>query len=221
MSTNRIGKIGYARILRCLIIKPATTRDVMRRCKLGRTAAIRIMPALHAMGLTYIHSWVAEYRAPMAPVYAFGSKPDAPLPTVRPNGKPVTGSPPNRGPVALPPELVAFRCMLRALEAPSSIAEIRDATGIDERWLRVVIKGMRDLRMVRVSFWINRASGGAPVPYFEFAINTADAPRPAPVRGRVETNRRYRAGRAAREADLLIHRALAGNCTPYREAVAA
>lgn len=194
--TRRIGLCGYAHILRAVIDHADTRARLLVRCKLGRSAGLRIFNTLHRLRIFHIFAWETMPRGRWLPVYAFGARADAPLPARRPNGDIGETGPQELSPF-LSPQVIGFVTLLRALEQPASVVEMALATGIAECTLRRVITCMRGLGLVRVGEWRSSWAGsGSPTALYEFAIDQRDAPRPR-RKSRKAINLRYRMSRAA------------------------
>lgn len=188
--TRRIGKVGYARILRALLDRPMTETQLREKCGIGHTAAHRIVRAMHRLKLVHIGSWACTEGTRYVPAFSFGEGPDAEPPRVRPNGRP-TG-PLRFSPCKVAPcELIAFAEILRQLQDPSTAQEVAQATGAHEQHTRELLEEMRALRLVRISCWSWRNRGGSPIPNYELAPDTPDAPGLARVgqRRKVDTAR--------------------------------
>lgn len=218
---KRLGSQGYVDILRCVIDGPVSRSMVMERCGVNRTNCWRILETLHHMRIIHIAGWDERPRTAAMPLYAYGDLPDVAPPTVRPNGRRSLGVL-HRGPTpaCLMPEVIAFANILKALEEPATRDELRARTGSAVRTLRVTLDRLLLKRVAFICDWEPRRVHGPPIPRFQIGIDEKDAKRPAPMPKNV-VNARYRLASKAKAQDARIHRALAGNSTPYREAVAA
>ena len=194
--TRRIGKCGYAGILRAIVDHPDTRARLLVRCNLGRSAGLRIFNTFHRLGVVHVCAWETMPRGRWLPVFAFGAQADAPVPARRPNGDIGESGPQELSPF-LSPQVIAFVTLLRGLEQPASVVELALATGIAECTLRRVIACMRALGLVRVGEWRSSWAGsGSPTALYEFAIDQRDAPRPR-RKSRAAINARYYKSRAA------------------------
>lgn len=218
---QRLSMAGYADVLRAVVDGPVTQREVVERAGIAKTNAWRILGTLHHMRVIHISAWVARPRSPYMPAYGIGDKPDAPMPTTRPNGKACeVMAAPKSAPSRLSAEVIGFAALVRALEQPASVAELEAATGIFERTIRNAIGRMRELGLVFIADWERRAyGGGLPIANYQWGIGQRDKPRLQPL-GRQRAQRRYRESRASREAQQFINRALASSANHQEEATA-
>lgn len=177
--TRRIGKVGYARILRALLDRPMTETQLRENCGIGHTAAHRIIRAMHHLKLVHIWSWDCTEGTRFVPVFAFGDRPDTPTPSRRPNGR-LAGAARFASAKVAPPELLAFADIVRALREPCSAKEVAEAAGVHEHHTRGLIDQMRSLRLVHIASWAWRDRGGPPIALYAIGPNRRDAPRPRP-----------------------------------------
>lgn len=215
MKTARIGKVGYARILRCVADEPATVRELLGCVGIGKTAGYRILPAMHALGLVHVAGWREIPDKPFQPVYGLGKLPDALPPTRRANGRKVGG--PVLLPVGdgMPSELIAFAALLRELRYPITAVQASANTGLHEQATRELLAYMHEeLKLVRIANWGWRDGGGDQIPEYQFAIDGQDAPR-LPRATREQRNARYRARRRSRENVQRLSTALAANSSIF------
>ena len=125
----RIGMAGYALILAVLRDHPCTCLQLQERTGFGKTAINRLLPGFYMLRMIHIQGWAMETNRATQPIYRAGHAPDAPLPLLRPNGKPVSGF---RAPTATSPgsELIAFKSIMDALEEPVTCNEIAEESGV-------------------------------------------------------------------------------------------
>ena len=209
-NTARIGMVGYARILRSLMLQPGSLMDLRQRDIGKRNTIVRTVAALHRAGLLHVARWdVLPHCKPRA-VYAYRSddEDDAPPPATRQTGRAVES--PAR-PVEIeriPPELLTFVKLVEALQAPLKVGDLVAEVGIQESTCRVVLQGLRELRLVHIADWQPRNNPpGPPVALYAWGPDRPDA-RKRTI-GRAERNRRYRERRAKREVFARIVPALA------------
>lgn len=204
---------GYARLLASLKV-PATHRQLVERERIGRGAAFRFLAACHRRNWVHIVDWEMPHRARPLAVYAFGPGGDAPYPSARPNGAPLTGKPQCLYSGPTQPEMLTFLALMDELASPVSALEVVEEIGSCETTVRKTIRILKQLGVVRIAGWTRRSDGsGPPVPLF--AIGSArSVSRPTPkVRSKI--NETYRTSAAQRQAHLRI-RMLAANSSEFQ-----
>lgn len=203
--TVRLGMAGYARLLATLRDAPSTSQQLQQRAMIGHTTAVRVLAGMHMLGMIHISVWSMEPNQPTLPIFKAGGAPDAPVPTMRPNGRPMVAA----RVVSLknpPPELIAFKGLLAAIEDPSSRLEISAKSGLNNITVRTAVEALIKHRLARIACWQWRNHGGAPIPQYQIGPGAA-ASRPARMGGR-EIQARYRARKREALPFIIIGAAL-------------
>lgn len=219
------GGLFYARILLSVWKEPGTSAEIARRVGSTRNTVARTMRRMYDLRLVRRKEWVrGDDGRNMAALWSFEQGPDAPLPMTVKTGLP------NQRPghiverIKPSAEMVTFAAIIRALQdEPKSTYDLVDASGATWSTVRRLLRFSRSIGLAYVAEWGEQripGGSGAPVGMWALGIDKPDARRPKPMPMPV-AHRRYREARKQREHAAEVTRALAGNSTPYREAVAA
>lgn len=197
----------HAPLVRALIEKPDTTAGLVERLAIGRTAAYRIVNALHSrLRLIHICEWRLKPRAWPVPVFAFGAGLDVPPPEMALYGRRSRYTARERTAPA-PVSLIVFASLVRALSEPRAVDELVEITGANICTIRRAVRVLHAERLIRIARYEapgGRATGGL-TRLWQWAPGQRDANRPRRKPKR-EINRRHRERMAEgnRSAALLL-----------------
>jgi len=200
----------YATILAKLKEGKATALALSRSIGADESGMRSILRQMHRLGgMVHIAGWEpARERAGgiHTALWGFGAGPDVPAPVGR-FGRPNTTL--RLGSVRIRKDLRNFGELWKALaEAPTSIPELVQMTGIHRETLRKLVRDMRDLRLVRIALWDTNYR--CPVAFYRLGASS-DTPRPQPL-----TRQEIRARRIERQrGHAQIERLITGARSPF------
>lgn len=199
-SRNKLGVLGYAYLAAMLQHTPSTAVQLRHAAQIGHMAAYRWLMSLYGLRRVHISGWHTPHKSPTVPIFGWGPGNDAPVPRLRPNGRPVQA-------VNLPepqvcPSIVAWEYLLRAIESPASRPEVKAATGLDCHTLQEALSTLVALGLAHVPLWMGRDQGGAPLPQYQLGAG-ANARKPSPKRAEARQLHRTRQQRRRTFAPLL------------------
>lgn len=206
---RRIGMVGYVQFLASLRKQPGTLQQAIATTGIGHTACWRLITSFHVLGMVHISGWAMEPGVATAPIWSFGTAPDAPIPQERPNGRPIDGV---RLPRCDAPATfaVVLSAIFKALQEPLTSAELSEYTEVCITVVRDVLDAMVKHQFAHITDWAPRDSmkpGGEPVRVYLLGAGT-NAPRPKAMT-RKEVSRRYEQRIRQKDHHLSIMHALA------------
>lgn len=214
-SYQRLCMKGYARILRGLHDKPATTMELSEQHFVTEAVMRGLTRRLHAQNLIRVCEWRRATQGPHMRVFGFGGQPDESRPLTR-DGKVSQHIGATRPPPKPTSEIIAFATLLRALTDSRGLAELHEITGIGAHSLSRNLKYMVSIGLLHVADWERRRIG-APLPLYRIGIDKPNRAAPAPMSKRAR-NERYGAARRDRRHTLIVLRALSANSSVFYQA---
>lgn len=141
--SRRIGTVGYARILAAM---PGTCEQIAGKTGVNIHTVQRLTQQMNRLGVAHRQSLVSGHRCKLA-VWQAG--PGESVPGLHVPAKSAPQS-----------QMIAFASMIRAIQEPSSVVEIKEETGLDHRTIREAIKILRAAKLAHIGGWIpNRGNG--------------------------------------------------------------
>lgn len=168
------GVRGYALMLRVLMDRPQTTKELEATLGMGNAPLRLLMSQMRSRKLVHVCEWVRnESGRAWYMRWAVGDHPDASRPLNRLGQQ----SPaPRPAKSRARPELVAFSIMLDCLREGASITTISEQTGTYRDTVSQHIKFMQSLKLLHVAGW-DRGEGINPFPLYMWG-NAPNVPRP-------------------------------------------
>lgn len=197
LSGQRIGLLGYLKLLDKARREPVTLTDVQEFLNVDKYRGGLLIRSLRAVGLLHIGGWAPALKTygTMRAIYHFGPGVDVeyPLPIKRKK------APMHR---SINATAIMAKSVLEALADPCSKGDLSFSTGINARYVNDLMNGMYEAGIVRISAWEPRGmnSGGVPVAIYSLGRGP-DKARPAPM---TKTNReRVRRQRKRAKLEML------------------
>lgn len=203
------GAHGYATILAHVRAEPCTAHQLAERaCGITYTNAHRLLRQLRHHRLIHISGWVRESgRGPHCAVFSLGSDLDVPPPPAMSDDAKRLSSAWASTPPPVRAEILAFAAVWRELESPQSSLSLMESCGGSRNSLKRLLNHMHALGLVRIAAWDRTASMNPAACYQRGRASDARRPKPLTVS---EMNRRYDAGRRARNQTIRMNQLTAG-----------
>lgn len=217
-SGQRIGLIGYLRLLDRVKREPLTLVDVQEMLGVDKYRGGVLIRSLRAVGLLHIGGWADPLKTfgTMRAIYHFGPGPDMDYPKAIKRKK----APLHR---SINATAIMVKSLLEALETASSKRDVAFATGINGRYINDLMNKMHAERIVHVRAWEPRGinSGGPPIALYVLGDGPDKARPQAPTKSnhtKRERIRRERKRGRLRMLEIIHMTASAANADQMLEA---
>lgn len=195
----------YADILAKVMGSPMTARQVSEGYKVRIQTVRRLLRLFKDQRLLHICAYVNESRAVPSAIFAFGHKPDAPMPP-KVDGTPSSAIRPTRAkPQA---NVIVFCDIVRHLEQGLTTKDVSEATGANQGHIARLFHHMRQLGIVHICEY-QKPNDGYPAAVYKLGSGR-NATYPKAMSPQEKSARQW-ADRKAKRQLLEITHALAGS----------
>lgn len=173
------GYRAYATLMRTVMDGNVSTDTLAEKQGLAHSSVYEIMRRLHRQRVVHIGGWdrYPKRGCGWHELWSLGEGADAPRPVRTSDGRPSL-----RKRVARPPfrsQIFTFGLLMLALadgHTPHSLVEI---TGLDRRWINVLLRFMKDIHLIHIGEWY-RNPFGSPSPVLKLG-DKRNASKPKPL----------------------------------------
>lgn len=205
----RRGILGYSLVLRVLMDRPQTTKELETTLGIGNSPLRLLMSQMRSRKLIHVNAWIPnDVGRSWFMQWAVGDKPDASLPLNR-FGEPAKIR--RNAKQHARPELAAFVVMLEELQNAVTISALSEMMGVYRDTVSRQLKFMQSLRLVHIAGWDRSSGSYKPVAMYKWG-DFPNLPRPK-AKGKKHYDAVAWQKRKQRNADVRMMKAMAGLLT--------